>query len=128
MRCFYHEDKEAVGTCKSCGKGLCRECAVDLAKGLACRERCEENVRNVIALIDQNIKIAPRTSQILETGRKVRSSTAIFNLVIGVLFIVWGLINRERLSFIILLGVAFLIFGVIGLFQARRFTKDKQQT
>jgi hypothetical protein len=28
MRCFYHHDKEAVGSCKSCGKGLCPECAV----------------------------------------------------------------------------------------------------
>ena len=126
MRCFYHEDREAVGSCKSCGKGLCRECAVDLTKGLACRGRCEEDVSSVIALIDRNIKIAPRTSQILETSRKVRSSTATFNLVIGCLFIIWGL-TSEHLSFITILGVAFLIYGIIGLFQARRFMKDKQE-
>ena len=27
MNCFYHEDRVAVATCQSCGKGLCKECA-----------------------------------------------------------------------------------------------------
>ncbi len=27
MKCFYHEDRDAVGTCQSCGKSLCKECA-----------------------------------------------------------------------------------------------------
>ena len=127
MRCYYHQDKEAVGSCKSCGKGLCFDCAVDIGKGLACRGHCEEDVRAVVSLIDRNIKIAPRTSQILETSRKVRSSAAIFNLIIGGLFLIWGL-TSDHLSFIAVLGVAFLIFGIVGLFQARRFAKDKEQT
>lgn len=35
MRCLNHRDREAVGTCKACSKGLCAECAVDLADGRA---------------------------------------------------------------------------------------------
>lgn len=27
MKCFYHEDREAVATCQHCGKTLCKECA-----------------------------------------------------------------------------------------------------
>ena len=27
MKCFYHEDREAVATCQHCGKALCRACA-----------------------------------------------------------------------------------------------------
>ena len=27
MKCFYHEDRDAVATCQGCGKGLCKECA-----------------------------------------------------------------------------------------------------
>mgnify|MGYP003516603359 FL=1 len=27
MKCFNHEDREAVATCQRCGKGLCKECA-----------------------------------------------------------------------------------------------------
>ena len=26
MNCYYHNHKDAVGTCQDCGKGLCREC------------------------------------------------------------------------------------------------------
>ena len=27
MKCYYHEDRDAVATCQNCGKGLCKECA-----------------------------------------------------------------------------------------------------
>jgi len=37
MRCFNHQDHEAVGCCKACGKGLCPDCAADLGHALACR-------------------------------------------------------------------------------------------
>src|SRR4051794_41083631 len=67
MRCFYHQDKDAVGSCKSCGKGLCAECAVDLGKGLACRGRCEETARAIIELVDRNIQLstAPAKAQLV---------------------------------------------------------------
>ena len=90
MHCFYHQDKEAVGSCKSCGKGLCPDCAADVGKGLACRGHCEEDVRAVVALIERNIKLSPQTARILESSRKVRSSAATFNLAAGAIFIAWG--------------------------------------
>ena len=128
MRCFYHQDKEAVGSCKSCGKGLCPDCAADVGKGLACRGQCEEDVRAVVALIDRNIKLSPQTARILESGRKIRSSAATFNLVTGVIFVAWGITDTERFSFIIVLGVCFLAYGVFGLFQARRLAREREQT
>jgi hypothetical protein len=63
MRCFYHQDREAIGACKSCNKGLCAECAVDLGNGLACRGRCEADVQAVIRLVDQNSKQTPKQRQ-----------------------------------------------------------------
>jgi hypothetical protein len=128
MHCYYHQDKEAVGSCKSCGKGLCPDCAADVGKGLACRGHCEEDVRAVVALIDRNIKLSPKTAQILESSRKVRSSAATFNLIVGVVFIAWGLSNMERFSFIVILGACFFIYGVFGLLQARKAAKERQQT
>ncbi len=44
MQCSYHPDRLAVGACKSCGKGLCAECAVDLGDAFACRGRCESDL------------------------------------------------------------------------------------
>jgi hypothetical protein len=128
MHCYYHQDKEAVGSCKSCGKGLCPDCAADVGKGLACRGHCEDDVRAVVALIDRNIKLSPQTARILESSRKVRSSAATFNLVVGVVFIAWGLSNMERFSFIIILGACFFAYGVFGLLQARKAVKERQQT
>lgn len=26
MKCYNHPDRDAVGTCVDCGKGLCQEC------------------------------------------------------------------------------------------------------
>jgi hypothetical protein len=44
MRCFNHVDREAIGFCKACCKGLCPECAVDLGFGLSCRGEHEKRV------------------------------------------------------------------------------------
>jgi hypothetical protein len=128
MRCFYHQDQDGVGICKSCGKGLCPDCAVDVGKGLACRGRCEEDVRAVIALVDRNLKLAPQTARLLDSSRKIRSSTATFNLVIGAIFIAWGLTDVDRLGFIIVLGICLLAYGIFALFQARKLAKERQET
>jgi hypothetical protein len=45
MRCFVHHDLEAVGTCRACNKGLCRECASDLGHSISCRGACEEKAK-----------------------------------------------------------------------------------
>jgi hypothetical protein len=119
MRCFYHHEKEAVGTCKSCGKGLCSDCAVDLGKGLACRGHCEEDAKAVIQLIDRNIKLTARTESVLQTGSRVRSSAATFNLIIGIVFTAWGIIDIERQKFILVLGICFFAYGVYGLLKWR---------
>lgn len=127
MRCYYHQDREAVGGCKSCGKALCPECAVDLTKGLACRGRCEADVQALIAMIDRSIKLSPSTSKLIESGRSTRSTTAIFNLVMGVIFVAWGLQDTEGFSFITILGVCFVAFGGYGFLQVRRLARDRQQ-
>jgi len=36
MRCFKHPEREAVGMCKVCNKGLCNECAVEIDGFLFC--------------------------------------------------------------------------------------------
>jgi hypothetical protein len=41
MQCFAHPNESAVGLCKSCGKGVCRSCAIQLDRGLACSEQCK---------------------------------------------------------------------------------------
>lgn len=65
MKCFYHQDRDAVGVCKSCERGVCSECAVDLGKGLACKDRCEDDANGVIALSQSNMRNAPQVNALL---------------------------------------------------------------
>lgn len=119
MRCFYHEDREAVGTCKSCGKGLCRECAVDLTKGLACRGRCEADAQAVIQLIDRNIQISPDAARMVRRSRAFNSSVGVFHMVLGGLFLAWGL-SDERRHLLSVLGIGFILFGIYWLALAQK--------
>lgn len=41
MECFSHPNESAVGLCKSCGKGVCRMCTIEVERGLACSEACK---------------------------------------------------------------------------------------
>src|SRR5262249_52940930 len=115
MHCFYHQDKYAVGVCKSCGKGVCIECAVDLGKGLACRGRCEESVRAITQLIDRNIQLPnnPTTARLVippavqhtnqptdyvaaKLNAHIRETLyfqwilGVFSAIVGILLFVWG--------------------------------------
>ena len=38
MNCNFHPDTEAVGSCTSCGKSICSDCAVEIQGKLKCRE------------------------------------------------------------------------------------------
>jgi hypothetical protein len=47
MKCFRHNNSEAIGICKNCGKGLCTFCVVDLGYGLACIDSCQDAVKAI---------------------------------------------------------------------------------
>lgn len=36
MKCLLHEEKDAIGVCINCGKGLCSSCAIELGQKLYC--------------------------------------------------------------------------------------------
>ena len=58
MRCFNHAEREAVGSCKTCCKGLCSECAVGLGHGLACRNLHEARVEELNAMILRSARVS----------------------------------------------------------------------
>lgn len=37
MKCFYHGERDAVGTCSQCGKAVCRDCVEDVGGALLCK-------------------------------------------------------------------------------------------
>ena len=112
MRCFYHQEREAVGICSSCRRGICDECARDIGKSIACSGQCEEDVAG-----DEAMK---PTMETIQTQVKEFDSVLIMFGVMGLLAIVWSLpsyiIYHERdtvqslsLGFMLLFTVLFIV-------------------
>jgi len=116
MKCFYHTDADAVGICKSCSKGLCPACAVDMNQGIACKGRCESQVANLIALVNSNVKMAP----VVRNGLRL---SAIFLLILGMIFLATCNISGHIVMFNIYAGGTFLLFGVINLIRVMKSSK-----
>lgn len=38
MKCYIHPEVDAVGTCTSCGRAICSECAVEVGDKFVCRD------------------------------------------------------------------------------------------
>ena len=113
MRCFNHSDREAVGSCKACAKGLCSECAVDLGHGLSCRGPHEATVESYRVVLERNTKL-------LNAARINGVIGPLFFIVMGLLLSVYGAISPQGLnSLSFLLGCAFMLFGIVGFVRNR---------
>src|SRR5262245_19526894 len=108
MKCFYHSDQDAVGICKSCNRGLCRECCAELNPGLACRGKCETDVASLNALVERG------KNAYAVAGSACRRN-AIVLLIIGIGFLSLGIIpvlvagHYAALVFALLSPVFFLL-------------------
>lgn len=56
MQCYTHSDRAAAGICKACGKGVCRQCAIPVTRGLACSEECKPVVQALSRLQSASIR------------------------------------------------------------------------
>lgn len=124
MNCFYHPGTAAVGICKSCSKGLCPACAVDLGKGLACKGRCESDVAAIIKLVDNSIKRAPINNQLVDSAKVTRFVAPMFNLILGLFFIAFAsyvIITTGFEAYSLFtggLGILFFLYGIFSLIRA----------
>lgn len=119
MNCYYSTDLPAIGICKSCGKGLSSEYAVDVGNGLACKNNCEERVRLINRIIDSNSKV------LLSANKQLLRNT-IFMIIIGLLFVGMGVFTGSFGSHptgIILcaMGGVFVLRGIFGYTRSVRY-------
>lgn len=110
MKCFYHNDRDAVGTCRACSRGLCPECAADFESAIGC--------------VGRHVALAARiaTSQ-------ARASAAVqllpfYLFVSGLIFGAWGLLAQPFSFFLIIVGLGFVIFGILVLIRGRSATAN----
>jgi len=104
MDCFNHPDRSAVGICKSCGPGLCRDCAVDSPDGLSCK-RCESRVRLMNQIIDNNARV-------LSVARYQTRIGASLMILIGIVMLVVALWSQFRSRDVLVV----ILFGILGIF------------
>ncbi len=116
MRCFYHSQIEAVGSCQACAKGLCRECAHALETGVVCKGYCEDKVRTFQDLAQTHAR------SLSGSGRSVLVSSLSI-VFVGVLLILFGVRFPGPLLMIPLLGIACVVLGVSRFYRNRDAVK-----
>ena len=119
MKCYYHQARDAVGLCKSCNKGLCSDCATDVGNGLACRDRCEEQVRVLNTVVDFTVRTMPATESAFRGTRWTSLGIGLLSLIAGVIFVVVGVSDAKSRG-AILFGAVLIGFSLIGLAISRR--------
>lgn len=118
MRCFYHRDTDAIATCKSCGRGLCGECGNDVGNGLACRDRCEAEVRSLNRIIARN-----KTAYEKASGAYARMGA--FYGIIGLVFLTGGILDWRGYAYVLFpAGVIFLFSAWLHFSTMRRYEKE----
>ena len=122
MRCFNHQDKDSVGSCKHCGKGLCPACLTDLGHGLACRDTHEQAVESINTLITRN-------SQAQRMAPKIWYVVPTFTAFMGLVFAGYGLFSpRGPSTFTAILGLGFIAYSaVLVLTNYRAFKANSTQ-
>lgn len=116
MNCFNHPDIPAVGICKYCQKGLCKDCAIDSGYGIACKYH-RENVKtltNIQTDIQTDGKQTLKNTEMLTLGM-----SAVF---LGIFFMLDGYPGSTYDRIVIW---AFLLMFLISLFARMKNLKNK---
>lgn len=113
MECFYHPATPAVGSCRSCLKGLCRACAAELDGGLACRGRCEAMVTAVVATLRQSARLQNVSGGLLRSAPGLWTGLTLVSGFVGLFVLVWGA-SLPAFREIALLSLPFFALAVIA--------------
>ncbi len=81
MECYYHDGVQACGICKSCNRGICKNCAAEVNNGIACKGKCEDKVVELDNLISSSTEMQ-KPNMILMKSVSVGAGD-IFNLVLA---------------------------------------------
>jgi hypothetical protein len=114
MNCFYHPQMVAIAICKNCNRGLCADCGSDVGNGIACKNKCEEEVRAFNEMIDRNKSSYRKTGNFL-------IAIAMFFISCGLLGLV-AMFRWRELPFLIL-GSFLLISGIVMFLFGKKFKR-----
>jgi hypothetical protein len=118
VRCFHHRDRDAVATCKNCGRGLCADCAVDVGNGLACAGACEAEVRSLNRMIQRNKSSYEKTST-------AYLKVALFYVGLFALCLLGAILDWRGYGWVLYpASIVFLVSAYVHFSTSRRFQAD----
>jgi hypothetical protein len=122
MNCFYHPATVAIGFCKSCNKALCSECAVDLEKGLACKNHCEDDVKGLIRMTNYSVAMVDSRKGNVRGGQLIGG---FFYMALGLIFLIPAIYIHDGVMLFLALpfGLIILIMGLLAFKRASRLPK-----
>lgn len=96
MRCFIHNDKEAIGVCKKCGKAMCNDCSSFNNHNGICPACMRKNIVNIIKEYNKKIAYAVFIFILATTiSGLIRFEAAIFFGIICAIFIAVPVIKSK---------------------------------
>jgi hypothetical protein len=120
MNCFAHEGTAAVGVCGMCGKGVCRNCAVDLEFRLVCSENCGTLARN-----HQALQVGTERMWGIGGGKRKMSFTVVMFGLFGAINLCFGLYHllfEQQVVWSALgFGIAFIVLALLWSHRGRSF-------
>jgi len=119
MKCAGHPESDAIGICLACARGVCDQCAVDLGRALACKDRCEPEVRRLLDLRDFSFSQPSTQSAILGRTKRAYTRSGVFFVFLGGVFALWGYFYAQA-QFLAILGIVFACYGLWQIVAARR--------
>jgi len=123
MRCFNHQEREAVAICKYCGKGLCPGCLLEIRSGISCKGTCEQRLAELESAFLRSTQIAATA---YAKARKAYLYAAFFLGPAGLAFVGLGMFEEHvRLRFFLLMLGGILILGAfLSYLTSREYKKD----
>jgi uncharacterized membrane protein YsdA (DUF1294 family) len=106
MKCINHRETDAVGCCRWCGRGLCPACCVEMPEGLACRDKCESDVKSLGEYMRMAISQGGAVKAFRTSGR-MSLVFSIFFGVLGVLMVMAAIGTKESKSLYVVQAVLF---------------------
>jgi sulfite exporter TauE/SafE len=118
VQCYYHPERQALGTCVHCQRGLCSACLTLVDDRLACKDRHEPQVEASSRVLLRGIVQSERVA-----SGYLRN--AIFYGLAGIAFSGLGLMQYRFLGlqavFFVLIGLFLLYAGVANLAESRKY-------
>ncbi len=118
MQCYYHPERQAVGTCVHCQRGICPECLALVDDRLACKGRHESQLQ-----VANQVTLRGMVQLQRMGAGYVRN--AVFYGLAGALFTGFGAMEYRFLGlqavFFLLIGLFLLYAAVANLVESRKY-------